>query len=179
MLLKLCFLLSCLLAFGACSGAQPRKTPQSGKGAKGAKPAPAPIPGQAKAVIRTAKSYLPEEDGGKDAPKHLPVYMAPYESTEPTVVARLDEEHMLSPKEGIDGLYKVIAQVDEILRPGDEVSAIRIFRDVPPTALEVTTISEALASFVEPAKELGVVIAPDDISVPYPAVVVRPIAVFR
>ncbi len=117
--------------------------------------------------------------GGKDAPKHLPVYMAPYESTEPTVVARLDEEHMLSPKEGIDGLYKVIAQVDEILRPGDEVSAIRIFRDVPPTALEVTTISEALASFVEPAKELGVVIAPDDISVPYPAVVVRPIAVFR
>jgi hypothetical protein len=117
--------------------------------------------------------------GGKDAPQHFPVYMAPYESDEPRMVARLDEEYMLSPKEGIDGLYKVIAQVDEILREGDEISAIRIIRDVPPTSMEVETISEALSNFIEPATELGVTITPDDISVPYPAVIVRPIAVFR
>ena len=117
--------------------------------------------------------------GGKGAPQHFPVYMAPYEQTEPKIVARLDEEYMLSPKEGIDGLYQVIAQVDEILREGDEVSAIRVIRDVPPTTMEVTTISEALANFVEPAQELGVVIEPEDISVPYPAVLVRPIAVYR
>lgn len=130
---------------------------------------------ETKRVARMMQVWL----GGKGAPQHIPVYMAPYEQSTPRIVARLDEEYMLSPKEGIDGKYRVIAQVDQILKEGDEVSAIRVIRDVPPTALEITTISEALAHFFEPAKTLGVDIEPDDVSLPYPAVLVRPIAVFR
>ncbi len=117
--------------------------------------------------------------GGKDAPVHLPVYMAPFDVDDPRILARLDEQYMLSPKEGVDGFYRVICQVDEILREGDEVSAIRVIRDVPPTPIEVSTISEALANFIDPAENLGVTIEASDILIPYPAVLVRPIAIFR
>lgn len=130
---------------------------------------------ETKGVARAMQSWL----GGKDAPAHYPVYMAPFDVAEPRIVARLDERYMLSPKEGINGVYKVIAQVDEVLREGDKVSAFRIIRDVPPTAMEIETINEALQHFVEPSKEMGVVIEDSDILVPHPAVVVRPIAVFR
>lgn len=130
---------------------------------------------ETKKVARMMQLWL----GGKDAPNHYSVYMAPYESVSPRIVARLDETFMLSPKEGINGSYKVIGQVDEILREGDEVSAIRILRDVPPTPMETSTIREALGVFIEPAKELGVEVDDEDFSVSYPAIVVRPIAVFR
>ena len=117
--------------------------------------------------------------GGKDATHHLPVYVAPYEVEDPRMLARLEERYMLSPKEGIDGLYRVIGQVDEILRKGDEISAMRLIRDVPPTPMEVKTMREALTMLIDPAKEMGVEIDPSDITVPYPAVVIRPIAVYR
>ena len=130
---------------------------------------------ETKATARMMNVWL----GGKDAVAHYPVYMAPYETDVPRMVARLDENYMLSPKEGINGVYKVIAQVDEILRETDVVSVIRILRDVPPTAMESETVIEALRNFIEPAKALGVDIGEDDLSVPHPAIVVRPIAVFR
>lgn len=130
---------------------------------------------ETKKIARMMQTWL----GGKDAPGHYPVYMSPYETDLPRIIARLDETYMLSPKDGINGVYKIIAQVEEILRDGDELSAIRILRDVPPTLMEVETISEALRNFIEPAKELKVEITEEDISVPSPAIVVRPIAVFR
>jgi hypothetical protein len=117
--------------------------------------------------------------GGKDAPKHLPIYLAPLDVAEPRVMARLDEDYMLSPKEAIDGFYTVIGQVDQLLESDEEISVIRVIRDVPPTPLEVTTISEALSHFIEPAKKLGVDVSQDDLSVRSPSVMLRPIAVFR
>lgn len=117
--------------------------------------------------------------GGKGAVQHLPVYMAPLEQSAPRMLGRLDEQYMVSPKEGIDGVYRVIAQVDQLLLPGEEISAIRLIRDVPPTPMEISTVSEALTNFIEPASELGIGITPTDISVPFPAVLLRPIAVFR
>lgn len=130
---------------------------------------------QTKQIARMMQIWL----GGKDAASHFPVYIAPYETAEPRLIARLDEQYMVSPKEGITGIYQVIAQVDEVLRPEDSISAIRVVRDVPPTAIEVNTINEALKELIEPARTLGVDIAEDDITVPYPAVALRPIAVFR
>jgi hypothetical protein len=117
--------------------------------------------------------------GGKDAPRHLPVYMAPFGVGSPRIVARLDEEYMLDPKEGMGGTYKVIGQVDQVLSEGDEYSAIRIIRDVPPTPMEIETISETLSNFIEPSKDLGVEMTADDHTIPAPAVLLRPIAIFR
>ena len=130
---------------------------------------------ETKRTARMMETWL----GGKDAASHYPVYIAPFETTDPKMIARLDETFMLSPKEGINGVYKVIAQVDEILREGDEISAVRILREVPPTAMEIETIGEALRNFIEPAKDLGVEITEHDLLVPHPAVVLRPIAIYR
>lgn len=48
------FSLALLLALSGCGASRPR---------------PAPIPEKAKAVVRTAKSYLPEEDFGRKTPR--------------------------------------------------------------------------------------------------------------
>ncbi len=130
---------------------------------------------QTKQIARMMQVWL----GGKDARTHFPVYIAPYETDSPRILAKLDERYMLSPKEGINGIYRVIAQVDEILRPGDTISALRVIRDVPPTAMEVQTVNQAITNLIDPAKDMGVNITPEDITVEYPAVMLRPIAVYR
>lgn len=135
--------------------------------------------GEALAETKRVAVLMMSMLGGKDAPQHLPVYMAPLGTPEPRILARLDDEYIVSPKEAIEGTYKVIAQVDQILSGEQSLSAIRVVRDVPPTPVEVKTISEALANFKESAEALGVIINDDDITVPAPAVLVRPIAVFR
>ncbi|GEB12849.1 hypothetical protein GUY44_16535 [Pimelobacter simplex] len=117
--------------------------------------------------------------GGKDAPKHLPTYMAPNGVSDPMIVARLDEQYLLDPKEDMGGTYRVIGQVDSLLEEGEEYSAIRVIRDVPPTPMEIKTVSEALNGFIEPALELGITLLPADLTFPAPAVILRPIAVYR
>ena len=135
--------------------------------------------GEALAETKKVANVMTSMLGGKDAPQHLPVYMAPYGVDEPRILARLDDEYIVSPKEAIEGTYRVIAQVDQVLAEGETISAIRVVRDVPPTPMEVSTISEALANFKEAADNLGVTITDDDITVLPPAILVRPIAVFR
>jgi hypothetical protein len=44
--------------------------------------------------------------------------------------------------------------------------------------MEVDTINTALQNFIEPAQELGVEINDSDISIPAPAVILRPIAIY-
>ena len=107
------------------------------------------------------------------------VYIAPEGIDHPRMVAVLDEQFMVSPAESLEGRYTVIAQVEQLLEGSDSTSAIRILRDVPPTPLEVETISEAMEEIIEPAKALGVEVGPDDVTLSAPAVVVRPIAIFR
>jgi hypothetical protein len=50
---------------------------------------------------------------------------------------------------------------------------------VPPTQKELETINEAMTHFLEPAKELGVDMDASDITIPSPAVVFRPIAIYQ
>lgn len=130
---------------------------------------------ETKATARLFHTLL----GGKDAPHRLPTYMAPDEIAEPRIVARLEEQYLLDPKEEMGGVYRVIGQVDRLLEGEEEYSAIRIIRDVPPTPLEIKTVLEALANFIDPAKELGLELKSDDLSFPAPTVLLRPIAVFR
>jgi hypothetical protein len=130
---------------------------------------------ETKATARIFHTML----GGRDAPKHLPTYMAPNGIIEPLVVARLDEQYLLDPKEEMGGTYRVIGQVDRLLEEGEEYSAIRVIRDVPPTPMEIATVSEALGTFIEPALELGITLSAADLSFPAPAVMLRPIAVYR
>ena len=80
----------------------------------------------------------------------------------------------------LDGTFTIVAQVETVLKPGDELSAIRVIRDAPPTPLETRTIAEALRNFKGQATEgMGIEIEDDDIMYVHPAVVVRPIAIYR
>lgn len=115
----------------------------------------------------------------EDGNNKLPVYLAPNSVSEPRVLASLDERYMVRSNEDVEGVFTVIAQVEHMLNEGEEVAVTRFFSGLPPTPLEIKTTSEAWQHMIEPAKELGVDIKMDDITVPYPAVIVRPIAIFR
>ena len=81
---------------------------------------------------------------------------------------------------GVDGPFAVIAQVEAVLAKPDEVSAIRVIRDAPPTPLEMKVIGDAMSGpFSEAAEAMGVRITEDDIKYRHPAVIVHPIAIFR
>lgn len=112
-------------------------------------------------------------------PDKIPVYLAPFGIEEPRMLASLDDRYLVRSKEDIEGTFRVIAQVDQMLDEGGEIPISRFFSGVPPTPLEVKVTGEAWGHMIEPAKELGVEISGDDIMVPYPAVSVRPIAIWR
>lgn len=130
---------------------------------------------ETKKMARQMTNWL----GGVDRPEHVLVYVEPEGESDPRMVARLDEQYMVSPAESLEGRYTVIGQVEQLLHEGESTSVIRVLRDVPPTPLEVTTISEAMTHMFQPALGLGIEAGPDDINIPSPAVVVRPIAIFR
>lgn len=77
------------------------------------------------------------------------------------------------------GEYTVIAQVDRIIGADEELPALRLTLDVAPTPLEISTLKEALQHFIEPAKEMGVVISETEATIKGPALWLEPIAIFR
>lgn len=117
--------------------------------------------------------------GGSSKKMNLPMYLQPGGVAEPRIVAALRDEYVIGDRESLEGTYTVVGQVSRLLSDADVVSTIRIVRDVPPTPLEVATINEAMAHFIEPARELGVEIDESDINIAAPAVLVRPIAIFQ
>lgn len=119
---------------------------------------------------------------GRDGRRNIPVYLLPGGVDSPRIVARLDEKFVIGGLDWAEGTFTVVAQVDALLRPGQEESVIRVIRDVPPTPKEVETITEAMSHFVEPSKEsaqLGVEMLPSDLTFSHPTVVVRPIAIYK
>lgn len=116
---------------------------------------------------------------GRDGRRNLPVYLLPDGRGAPRIVARLDDKFIIGGLDAAEGTFTVVAQVDAVLRPGQEESVIRVIRDVPPTPKEVEVIIEAMSHFIKPAQELGVDLQPDDLMFAYPTVVVRPIAIYK
>ena len=117
--------------------------------------------------------------GGRDKLTHLPMYMQPGGVEHPRILAGLQDAYLIGGRDAIEGTFTVVGQVAALLSGEQAESPIRIIRDVPPTQMEVDTISEALTHFIEPAKDLGVEIDEDDITIRAPAVVLRPVAVYQ
>jgi hypothetical protein len=108
-----------------------------------------------------------------------PVYCSPLGIDDPKVIARLEEDYFNAPLDRVEGRYTVVGQIDAVLTGDDRVSVIRAIPGSPPTKLEVDTTVEALGNFVESAKTLGVTLEPDEFVHRAPAVVIRPLAIFR
>jgi archaellum component FlaC len=131
---------------------------------------------ETKATSKKMRAFV---EGGVPGSSVYPVYLRPFGVDSPRMIGTLVGEHIVRAKDGIQGEYRVIAQVDQIIDSGFGVPAIRILGDVPPTKLEVDSVKEALENFIEPAKAIGLDITSADLMLPPPVVVVRPIAVYR
>jgi len=97
----------------------------------------------------------------------------------PAVITNLRPEWMISALGRLEGTYTVIAQVEQVLEEDDSWPTVRLTTDVPVTPLEKSTFASAVANFVEPAKALGIEISEADAAVQGPALLLRPVAIFR
>jgi hypothetical protein len=135
--------------------------------------------GAALAETKKTARMMSEWMGGREGPRNLPMYVEPGGVSEPRIIAGLLEPYLIGGRESIEGTFSVIAQVTTMLSGEEVESPIRVIRDVPPTQLELDAITTALVGFIEPARDLGVDLALDDITIRAPAVIMRPIAVYQ
>jgi hypothetical protein len=135
----------------------------------------------AAATRKTARTVqeLTRSPGGSESSS---VYLEPNGASagSPRIVGRVETQYLLRGLGELDGVFSVVAQVEALLAPGDELSAIRLIRDAPPTPIETESIRDAFAALKGSAVEgLGVHIEDGDITYVHPTVVVRPIAIYR
>jgi len=97
----------------------------------------------------------------------------------PTVTLALAQEWTIGAVGRLEGTYSVVAQVEQILKPGDEWPAVRLTSDAAATQLERNTLVKAVSGFVEPAKGLGIDLEPKAALIEGPALLLRPIAIYR
>lgn len=116
---------------------------------------------------------------GPGGQRNVQILAAPLGVPSPRVVARLENEYIVSGTQSVEGDFTVIAQVMTLLAEDESMPALRVLRDTPPTPMETATMTSVLENFKEPAANLGVVIHDDDITFEHPTVVVHPIAIFR
>jgi len=136
----------------------------------------------AAAEVRQTAKMIAEWTKGPGGSRSSSVYFEPVGAADgaPRIIGRVAESYLLRGLGELDGTFTVVAQVEAVLAVGEELSAIRVIRDTPPTPLETNVIATALASFKGDATEaIGVHVEDDDIMYAHPAVVVRPIAVYR
>lgn len=97
----------------------------------------------------------------------------------PTVGASFREEWIVEPVGRWDGTFTLIAQVDNVVEEGGSWPSVRIIEDAPLTPMEETVIKEALAPMQEAISAFGLDVDDESISISGPALVLRPIAMYR
>jgi hypothetical protein len=136
----------------------------------------------ASAEARKTAQAMQELTKGPGGSQSSSVYFEPHGASagSPRIVGRVDTQYLLRGLGELDGVFSVVAQVEALLAPGDELPAIRLIRDTPPTPIETKSIRDAFAAFKGSAIEgLGVHVEDGDVTYVYPTVVVRPIAIYR
>ncbi|MCA1706951.1 MAG: hypothetical protein LC808_28275 [Actinobacteria bacterium] len=118
-----------------------------------------PGPGERRAFLAYAET--PETNGGYK------------------LVLPIQERHLRVPLEDFSGTATFIAQVDRKIPDAEEVPAIRLIRNAPPLGLERQALDEALPELVEGFRELGVEVSQADFFLTNPAVILKPIWIFK
>ena len=95
------------------------------------------------------------------------------------LVVPVKERNLLVPLDEFAGSATFITQVDRKLEGEDELLAIRLIRNAPQLPLEREGIIEALPDFVAGIRELGIDTSVEDFIFRQPAVVLRPIWIFK
>lgn len=96
------------------------------------------------------------------------------------VVAFAERNSIQVPLEDLTGNFSALVQIDEIMSEQDEgVLTLRAIRGGPPGKAERDGILEGAQGLIEPATEMGVSLTMDDLLMPAPLVLLRPIALWR
>ncbi len=116
---------------------------------------------------------------GEHAQDEMLIIATPEGDEGPPVVIPLAQRWMIGQLGHLSGRYSVVAQVDQVLKSGEEFPTMRLTRDAPPIPAELQTFREVVGLFVEPAKQMGIEVSADDASIVGPALWLKPIAIFR
>lgn len=98
----------------------------------------------------------------------------------PKVAASFREDWIIEPVGRWNGTFTLVAQVEEVLREGSAWQSVRIVEDAPLTPMEEKTVKEAVAPLLGSFKDgFGIDIDDESIAIGGPALILRPIAMFR
>ncbi len=126
---------------------------------------------------RNIKMLLGDNDEGGAGES---IFIAkPIGESGPAVAMPISGEWLIGKIGRLGGEYSIVAQVDQILGPQEELPTLRLTHDVSATPLEITTLRDSVSNFVEPAKAMGVDVSTSDASITGPALWLNPIAIFR
>lgn len=108
------------------------------------------------------------------------VYGQTSETTaEHKLVLPVEERYLLVPLDDFSGRATFVAQVDRVLDDDEEVLAIRLLRDAPQLTAERDGLLEALPDFIDGMKELGIEVGERDFFLRSPAVLLKPICIYK
>lgn len=135
---------------------------------------PKQIP-QLEKTARMMEGWISDKDGSKS----FLTYFQPVGSSQPRIIGRLLDRHLINGLDGIEGKHTVVGQVSSLLESDDTQSVLRLLRNAPPPPKEQETVTEALTYFRGAGEKLGIDVTPDDISFSAPDVLVHPIAIYK
>ena len=95
------------------------------------------------------------------------------------LVVPVQEKHLLVPLDDFSGRATFVAQVDRILPESEQVLAIRLIRNAPQLAMEREGLEQALPDLIEAFGELGITAEHDEFFLSAPAVILKPICIYK
>jgi len=105
--------------------------------------------------------------------------ITPQGESGPAVALSFQNQWLIEPISRWAGTYTIIAQVEEVLLEGDSWQTMRIIEDAPLSPMEQATLTKAVEPFREAVGGFGIELDENPTSISGPALVVRPIAMFR
>lgn len=125
---------------------------------------------------RTARQFLYGVSGDND---DVPILATVVGEDGPPVLITASKSWPIGRLGELSGYFGVIGQVSQIIPDKEEYPVLRLTKDVAPTPLEIQTLKQVVEQYVEPAKALGVDVEPGESVISGPALVLKPIAIYR
>jgi hypothetical protein len=95
------------------------------------------------------------------------------------LVMPVQSRYLLVPLDEFAGRATIVGQVDRILTNGDEMHVVRLLKNAPVLPVEREGLLDALPDLASAFSELGVDMTVDDLVLKSPAVVLKPICIYK
>lgn len=91
----------------------------------------------------------------------------------------IQESNLLVPLDDFGGRATFVAHVDRILGPDEEIMALRLLRNSPLLPMEQTGVRDAIPGLVKNLNDLGINATEEDFILGKPAVLLKPVCIFK